>query len=496
MAKKKKGKAAKVTASDIESGDGGALAAPRFEARHVAIDSRFYLALGLILIVVYELRVVHFPSHASGISDAAALSQNSAPASATFSIDGPGRSGAQLKEQLQNQLAAPPAIQAPPVVVPQQEPTQQSEPSNIDANKPPPELPADRAPPVSVDPAPPPPPPPQPVPVSASEQQPPSAGYQSTLTRIDTTVQHHDDEDDETMSVDVRRANAVAREKQEAEREQERAAQQPPAPPTLQQPPGGATPPSAENAQAADGSAQAGAAGDSNSTGSEVGFLQWFQRTGDGEVHESKRNLTCPEETPHRQLCNNLYKIVRKNKLRHIADLNCAHNAHWLETVVAKLAEEFWGFTYTCMSPSEEVIESLKQNPALQPLKNVLGFRHTMWWKPADAAQSDGGAKLPPLKPVDMYFAWDVLAHASYGRIWSFLRTVKAENVRFLLFDHYPAIPNDPSPVRTTINIRRHPFKFDKPLSAISNVTEPGEDNEEVRRQVVLYGVDQIPEKQ
>ncbi|KAK1866743.1 hypothetical protein I4F81_009258 [Pyropia yezoensis] len=93
---------------------------------------------------------------------------------------------------------------------------------------------------------------------------------------------------------------------------------------------------------------------------------------------------------------------------------------------------------------------------------------------------------------VGLVFAWDVLAHTPYGRVWGFFVRARVDGVGLVLFDNYPGLVNNPSPRRRYLNVRKHPFRFGQATEVVQNVTEGS--GEAVRRQMLLYKVSTLPE--
>lgn len=208
--------------------------------------------------------------------------------------------------------------------------------------------------------------------------------------------------------------------------------------------------------------------------GSEKNFWTWFQ---DSKKTEGKgaSAVACPED--HKRLCQMFYKVVKKYKVRKVFDISCAKNLEWMPTVLSNIGNEMWGFQYHCSDPEGENVERAKE--VLQEFKFVE-YHNRQWWK----------AGFP--NNLDMVFAWDVLPHTAYGRVWSFFVHVRKQNIKYVLFDNYPGILNDPSPKRYYVNVRKHPFKFPAAKDVIQNVTEPGEN---AKRQLLFYASDMLPEQ-
>ena len=147
--------------------------------------------------------------------------------------------------------------------------------------------------------------------------------------------------------------------------------------------------------------------------------------------------------------------------------------------MLRQVGSELWGFRYYCMhagAGAEDGAEAAKV--ALSPFPFVE-FVRSEWWH---GGFPDG---------LDLVFCWDVLPHTAYGRVWSFFVLARKHGVKYLLFDNYPGLLNNPSPKRKFINVRKHPFKFPAAKEVVQNVTEPGE---HIKRQLLFYETDALPE--
>jgi len=221
----------------------------------------------------------------------------------------------------------------------------------------------------------------------------------------------------------------------------------------------------------------AGAANGS-APGHDENFWKWFQQTKGAEHKDASKAVRCPRDDTHR-LCETFYKYLRKYKIRTVLDASCGANAAWMPAVLQQVGSELWGFRYYCMhagAGAEDGAEVAKQ--ALSPFPFVE-FVAAEWWH---GGFPDG---------LDLVFCWDVLPHTAYGRVWSFFVLARKHGVKYLLFDNYPGLLNNPSPKRKFINVRKHPFKFPAAKEVVQNVTEPGE---HIKRQLLFYETDALPE--
>ncbi len=122
-------------------------------------------------------------------------------------------------------------------------------------------------------------------------------------------------------------------------------------------------------------------------------------------------------------------QVVRKYKIRSVFDASCAKNIAWMPVVLKRISSEIWGFKYHCSETNEEVMEEAKA--ALQDF-NFVAFTTDRWWR----------AGFP--QDVELVFAWDVLAHTAYGRVWTFFVNIRKQEIKYVLVDNYPGILNDP----------------------------------------------------
>lgn len=165
--------------------------------------------------------------------------------------------------------------------------------------------------------------------------------------------------------------------------------------------------------------------------GSEPGegenFWQWFQETKGSEGGAVGTSLNCPEG--NKRLCQMFYKYLRKYKIRTVFDASCGTNLDWLQEVLQKAGSELWGFKFYCSA-----IENDKRTAAKEKLGklNFVEFISDQWWR--DGYPED----------TELLFAWDVLPHIAYGRVWNFFVKAKKQDIRYILVDNYPGILNDP----------------------------------------------------
>ncbi|GAB0490056.1 hypothetical protein MMPV_001286 [Pyropia vietnamensis] len=211
--------------------------------------------------------------------------------------------------------------------------------------------------------------------------------------------------------------------------------------------------------------------------GQDENFWKWFQQTKGAEHKDASKAVECPEDN-HR-LCETLYKYLRKYKIRTVLDASCGANTDWMPTVLKQVGSELWGFRYYCMNTGPEAEEGTERAKGALSAFPFVEFVPSEWWV---GGFPDG---------LDLVFAWDVLPHTAYGRVWSFFMLARKHAVRYLLFDNYPGLLNNPSPKRKFINVRKHPFKFPAAKEVVQNVTEPGE---HIKRQLLFYETESLPE--
>lgn len=211
--------------------------------------------------------------------------------------------------------------------------------------------------------------------------------------------------------------------------------------------------------------------------GQDENFWKWFQQTKGAEHKDASKAVECPEEN-HR-LCETFYKYLRKYKIRTVLDASCGTNVEWMPMVLKQVGSELWGFRYYCMNTGPEAEEGTERAKAALSEFPFVEFVPSEWWV---GGFPDG---------LDLVFSWDVLPHTAYGRVWSFFMLARKHAVRYLLFDNYPGLLNNPSPKRKFINVRKHPFKFPAAKEVVQNVTEPGE---HIKRQLLFYETESLPE--
>lgn len=211
--------------------------------------------------------------------------------------------------------------------------------------------------------------------------------------------------------------------------------------------------------------------------GQDENFWKWFQQTKGAEHKDASKAVECPEDN-HR-LCETFYKYLRKYKIRTVLDAGCGTNTDWMPTVLKQVGSELWGFRYYCMNTGPEAEEGTERAKGALSEFPFVEFVPSEWWV---GGFPDG---------LDLVFAWDVLPHTAYGRVWSFFMLARKHAVRYLLFDNYPGLLNNPSPKRKFINVRKHPFKFPAAKEVVQNVTEPGE---HIKRQLLFYETESLPE--
>lgn len=155
--------------------------------------------------------------------------------------------------------------------------------------------------------------------------------------------------------------------------------------------------------------------------GSGENFWDWFQATRSGIP------IVCP--LAQRRLCQMTYKFVRKYKIRAMYDASCSRNTAWMRVMLRQLSREVWGFRYVCAESSAIRMRRAKRALATLPF---VSFSQARWWRTGFPTG------------VDLVFAWDVLAHTAYGRVWTFFVRVRRDGVKYVLVDNYPGILNDP----------------------------------------------------
>lgn len=165
--------------------------------------------------------------------------------------------------------------------------------------------------------------------------------------------------------------------------------------------------------------------------GSEPGegenFWQWFQETKGKEGRAVGTNLNCPKDS--KRLCQMFYKYLRKYKIRTVFDASCGTNLDWLPKVLEKAGNELWGFKFYCSISEDGKLATAKGK--LSKL-TFVEFITDQWWR--DGYPED----------TELLFAWDVLPHIAYGRVWNFFVKAKKQDIRYILIDNYPGILNDP----------------------------------------------------
>ena len=156
-------------------------------------------------------------------------------------------------------------------------------------------------------------------------------------------------------------------------------------------------------------------------------FWNWFQESKGSEKGSGTTGITCPEEST--RLCLMFYKFIRKYKIRNVFDVSCSKNLDWMPSVLKKSSKELWGFKYQC-SEAEEV--KMEENRRRLSDLSFVNYVSDKWWRRG----------FP--KDLDLVFAWDVLPHTAYGRVWNFFVNIKKQEVKYVLVDNYPGILNDP----------------------------------------------------
>jgi hypothetical protein len=207
--------------------------------------------------------------------------------------------------------------------------------------------------------------------------------------------------------------------------------------------------------------------------GAKENFWKWFQES-KGNEKKGASTIECPAE--NKRLCQMFYKFVRKYKIRTIYDVSCGRNFAWMPIILKHIGNELWGLKYHCSETDATKMPDLKDR--LSEFQFVE-FDDRLWWK----------AGFPD--DIELLFSWDVLAHTAYGRVWNFFVNAKKQNIKFVLVDSHVGILNDPSPKRTTLNLRKHPFRFPAAKEVVQNVTEPGETGE---RQLLFYEGSALPD--
>lgn len=207
--------------------------------------------------------------------------------------------------------------------------------------------------------------------------------------------------------------------------------------------------------------------------GAQENFWKWFQES-KGSENASSGELECPSDVS--RLCQMFYKIVRKYKIRAVFDVSCPNNVGWMPSILEKLGNEIWGFKYYCSESTKGDIAAVKD--AFDKV-SFVEYDRRQWWR----------AGFPD--DVELVFAWDVLAHTAYGRVWSFFVHARKQDIKYALVDNYPRVSNSPSPKRMYVNLRKHPFRFPAAKEVVQNVTEPGET---ANRQLLFYEVSMLPE--
>lgn len=103
-------------------------------------------------------------------------------------------------------------------------------------------------------------------------------------------------------------------------------------------------------------------------------FWSWFQHA--EKFTSESAPFVCPE-APHQQLCETVYKFLKRHKARRVFDASCPLNTEWLPLVVKRMQEEFWGFKLYCSNHEGPVTGVVRAKfdgiPAVE-------FVSIQWW--------------------------------------------------------------------------------------------------------------------
>jgi len=224
--------------------------------------------------------------------------------------------------------------------------------------------------------------------------------------------------------------------------------------------------------------------GNSNdSERSESGFLDWLEKNVNDEESGENERVDC-EGVPHEKLCMVMFRLLKKYHVTRILDTSCIKNARSLTPAIQALARRTYRVEYICASGSEQELESIRnslvfEESAVSPAE--VSYLKLEWWQKKSL--------FPP--ELDMVLAWDVLAHAAYGRVWRFFENLVESGVKTVVFDNYSGERNMPFAERLTINVRRSPFNFVNPQDIVQNMTS---EVIQFNRQLVLYTKELVEE--
>ncbi|KAA8498536.1 hypothetical protein FVE85_6121 [Porphyridium purpureum] len=207
-------------------------------------------------------------------------------------------------------------------------------------------------------------------------------------------------------------------------------------------------------------------------------FLEQLKEMEAVDEDESFERPDCKKDV-NEKLCRKFYRVMRKYKVARVLDVSCIKTAMYMAPVLRLAAKHTYRLEYICASSHDSELEKVRDDADL--LADVgqaeVKYMNLQWWK----------EPFPP--QVDLLIAWDVLAHAAYGRVWRFFENALECEVKMVLFDNYVQESNSWSPSRKTINVRRAPFKFEKPTLIFNEMTS---EVIESTRQLTVYSLDAL----
>lgn len=176
-----------------------------------------------------------------------------------------------------------------------------------------------------------------------------------------------------------------------------------------------------------------------------------------------------------------LFKLIREYKIKSMIDVPCRGHLKWMSHVLERVDYDEPEFHYFCMDTNEEVLKTAKAR--VGDLGNAK-FVNKKFWKVG-------------LPKADLLFAWSGLHKMRKESIYKMLKkVVKKKSTKYVLIGNYPDAKDDEAEdeneekakERDTeedlhYNLRKHPFKFERPMRIISKLTEGDVPN----KQMLMY---------
>jgi len=153
-----------------------------------------------------------------------------------------------------------------------------------------------------------------------------------------------------------------------------------------------------------------------------------------------------------------IYKLLKKYKVKSIANIPCSKTNAWMPEVLGRLEMEDNEYKYYCLETSGAVMDETREK--YHHLSGDLEFNVV-------------NPERDNLPNVDVFITWDLATDMRPRRGWAMFKNVKNSGSKYLVTTSYPTFLNTPGLVGTVgkVNLRKAPYTFREPIKTVTRIS-------------------------